>query len=416
MQKERRSTRRSAIAAVGLTALAIGVGVAGAAPGNLDTRFSQDGVAELDSGGSEFGQALAVQPDGKVIVAGFTSVGNNAVVYRLTPRGKLDPTFDGDGAKGIDSGDIEELYGAALQPDGKIVVVGRTGLNTSAVLYRLLPNGSLDPTFDGDGALGIDLGGEEIAMDVAVQPDGKLVVVGATSIGENVIVYRLNPNGSLDTTFDGDGIRGIDSGGFEFGHAVALQPDGKIVVVGQTSLNTMAVVYRLNPNGSFDTTFDGDGARGVDSGGFEAGYAVALQENGRIVVAGHTSVGHNGVLYRLMPNGALDPTFDGDGALGLDSGAFEETFALGIQKNGKIVVGGVTSSFNGDIVNGVVYRVNQNGSFDTRFDGDGQIEVTAGGFDRGLAIAMQSDGKILFAGTGSTQGNTNAVVARIKSR
>jgi uncharacterized delta-60 repeat protein len=415
MRKERRTKGRAVAAALGLATLAIGVGVAGAAPADLDLTFSGDGAAVLDAGADEGGFALAVQPDRKIVMVGRTSVNNDAAVFRLTRKGNLDSTFDGDGLKTIDSGDIEETYATAIQPDGKILVAGRTGLNTSAVVYRLNPNGSLDPTFDGDGARGFDLGGDEIALGVAVQTDGKIVFAGATSVNQDVAVWRVNSNGSPDLTFDGDGVRTIDSGGFELGQALAIQPDGKIVVVGSTSIGGNAAVYRLNPSGSLDPTFDGDGAKGIDSGGFEAGYAVAIQPDNKIVVAGHTSVGHNGALYRLNPNGSFDSSFDGDGALGLESGGFEEAMAVKIQPNGKIVVGGVTSSANGDIVDGVVYRVKPTGALDARFDGDGQLRVAAAGFERGQAIALQSDGKILFGGTGRDSiGNGNAVVVRLQ--
>jgi uncharacterized delta-60 repeat protein len=198
----------------------------------------------------------------------------------------------------------------------------------------------LDPTFHGDGIAILDSGGSEFARAVAVQPDGKIVVAGYTTVGLNAAVYRLNPDGTPDATFDGDGAVGIDSAGSEVANAVAVQPDGKIVVAGRTSVGNNAAVYRLNPNGSFDTTFDGDGAFGLDSGGFEEVYSVALQRNGKIVVPGWSSAGDTAVVYRLDPNGSPDPTFGDDGARTIAVDSFQAARAAAVQPDGGIVLAG----------------------------------------------------------------------------
>jgi uncharacterized delta-60 repeat protein len=410
MRKARRMKGRSAVAAMALATLGIGVSVAGAAADDLDKKFSRDGWTAINSGGAEVANALAIQPDGKIVVVGGTSVNDDAAVYRLKKNGGLDKTFDGDGAKGIDSGGAESGFATAVQPDGKIVVVGATTVGQDAAVYRLNSNGSLDRTFNGDGAMGINSGGLEIGRAVALQPDGKIVVVGSTSVGDNAAVYRVNPNGTLDPTFDGDGAKGIDSGAVEVGAAVALQPDGKIVVVGSTTVGGNVAVYRLNPSGSLDPTFDGDGAKGIDSGGFEDGFAVAIQPDGKIVVVGQTSVGNNAAVYRLNPNGSLDSSFDGDGAKGLDSGGDEFGFATAIQPNGKILVAGYTS--DGD--DAVLYRLNPNGSLDTRFGDQGERTLDVGDLQVAFAMALQSDGKIVVGGRTSDFLSSDALVARLK--
>jgi uncharacterized delta-60 repeat protein len=389
--------------------IALSAAAAGAAPATLDKTFDRDGWTAIDSGGGEVATAMVVQPDGKTIVAGGTTVGGNAAVYRLNVDGSLDRTFDGDGAVGIDSGGFEEATALALQSDGKIVVAGRTTVGGNAVVYRLLANGQLDPTFDGDGRVGIDSGGTEGATGVAVQPDGKIVVVGWTTVGSNAAVYRLNANGSFDTTFDGDGARGIDSGGDELATAVALQPNGKILVAGGTSIGENATLYRLNPNGSFDTTFDGDGALGIDSGGAEGAYAMALQPDGKIVLTGYSSIGGDAVVYRVNPNGSMDSTFDHDGAIGLDSGGGEVGYAVKVQPNGKIVVAGVTS--DGD--DAVLWRLKRDGSRDKRFDQDGELTLDVGGFNAAFALALTADGRIEVAGRAGAA-TEDAMVVRLK--
>jgi uncharacterized delta-60 repeat protein len=129
--------------------------------------------------------------------------------------------------------------------------------------------GDLDSSFGQDGRIALDSSGNEIANGVAIQPDGKIVVVGHTSVNKDVVVYRLNSDGSLDSTFDGDGAALIDSGASEFGYDVALQPDRRIVVAGSTSAKNAAVVYRLRSNGALDRSFGDGGERTIDVGGFQ---------------------------------------------------------------------------------------------------------------------------------------------------
>src|SRR5262249_28492849 len=214
--------RWAVLAAVTTAALALGAGTALASPSDLDPKFSQDGWTAINSGGNETGYATVVQPDGKILVAGASTVNDNAVVYRLNPDGSLDTTFDGDGALGIDTGGLDIVRAMALQPDGKIVVVGETSLNLDAAVYRLNPNGTFDTSFNG-GAVYLDSGHQERANAVAIQPDGKILVAGSTDIGYNAVVWRLNPNGTKDATFDADGAVAIDSGGSEVARALALQ-------------------------------------------------------------------------------------------------------------------------------------------------------------------------------------------------
>src|SRR4051812_9332866 len=197
-------TRRWIPAAVGLAALALGAATALARPADLDPSFSQDGWTRIDSGGDEIARATAIQPDGKIVVAGQTTVNGDAAVYRLGANGTPDATFDGDGARGLDLGGTEVATAATIQPDGKIVVAGFTSVNFDGAVWRLNPNGTLDTTFDGDGVKTVDSGHVERLRAIALQPDGKIVVAGSTDVGANAAVYRLNPNGTFDATFDGD--------------------------------------------------------------------------------------------------------------------------------------------------------------------------------------------------------------------
>jgi uncharacterized delta-60 repeat protein len=400
-----------AVGAATLALLALTAGAASAAPAALDKTFGHDGWIAIDSGGDETANGVAIQPDGKIVVAGGTTGTGDAAVYRLKADGSLDGSFDGDGTVAIDGGGSETATAVALQADGKIVVVGATDVNDDAVVSRLNPNGSPDKTFDGDGRVAIDGGAVESASAVAIQADGKIVVAGSTTVRANATVYRLNPNGSPDATFDGDGARVLNARGEDHAEAVAIQPDGGIVVAGSTTNGYDAVVWRLTPSGSFDPSFDRDGALTLDEGGAETASAIALQPDGKIVLAGASSIGGDALVYRLTPSGARDGSFGTDGAAALDSGGWNVGHAVTVQPNGKIVVGATSEDVEGN--HGVIYRLRSDGSRDRRFGLNGAVTPEAGGFDEVLALGLGADGRIVVGGHahGATQ---DALVLRLK--
>jgi uncharacterized delta-60 repeat protein len=296
---------------------------------------------------------------------------------------------------------------------GKSIFVGLTLLiilNFSASA-QLAP-GSLDPTFDGEGIVITSVTGfNDAARSVAVQSDGKIVVGGFYSASNEAdfVVVRYNPNGSLDTAFDGDGIAIVSIDVFDSAQCLTIQPDGKIVVAGNavntaTSFRGLALV-RLNPSGALDTTFDGDGKVTAPYGNFGFIRSVALQPDGKIVLAGNISDGvdSNSLFYRYNADGSPDTSFDGDGKAVVELSAFDDDMtAVAVQPDGKIVGGGfgilmrAPNVFEDDFM---VVRLNTNGSPDTSFDGDGRLNTPIGpNLDRALGMALQSDGKIVLSG------------------
>ncbi len=263
--------------------------------------------------------------------------------------GSLDPTFDNDGSLTTDFGTTnDQAFAVAVQPDGKIVVAGRAfiGGTTDFALARYNPDGSLDTSFDTDGKVTTDfLANNDIAQAVALQPDGKIVVAGFARVPgnrDNFALARYNPNGSLDTSFETDG-KVIPTFGSsdEEAFAVAVQADGKIVAAGIDSNADFALV-RLNQDGTLDTSFDTDGKvmTAFGSGGGEA-RAIALQADGKIVVAGFTALNIiDFALARYNPNGSLDTSFDIDGKVTYNSGATDLPYGVAVQPDGKIVVAG----------------------------------------------------------------------------
>jgi len=199
--------------------------------------------------GNELGYGIAVQRDGKIVVSGYYTNGASAdtALLRFDQNGVLDPSFDSDGiVSSTFSPDTDEALSLALQPDGKIVIAGciRNGAPNDFLLARYNENGSLDMAFAGTGFRIIPIGpAADIALSVAVQPDGKIVAAGFSSNGSNndFGVVRVNANGSMDNTFGGDGrVTTAFAVSTDSANAVAIQADGKIVVAGRAVIGSAA--------------------------------------------------------------------------------------------------------------------------------------------------------------------------------
>jgi uncharacterized delta-60 repeat protein len=282
---------------------------------------------------------VALQADGKIVAAGKTSVEARAAVVRTNADGTPDSGFGVNGVTTLEYGGTDSAQDVLIQPDGKIVTAGYGTALNSWVVTRLTPAGTPDPTFDGDGSAVLEFGGLDFAQEIALQGDGKLVIAGdAGGAGGGVAVARLNADGSPDTTFDGDGRRVLEPRSGDFAEGVLVQPDGKIVVTAEGQDNFL--VTRLNPNGSSDTAFDDDGTASIDFGGLDLASAAALQANGKIVVVGTTGIA--GAIARLQPGGAPDTTFRGTGKLTLSSG-FQALEAVTVQANGRLLLAGTNA-------------------------------------------------------------------------
>ena len=275
-------------------------------------------------------------------------------------------------------------------------------------LARYNTDGTLDTTFSGDGKVGTDFGGNIVAKAnaVAIQSDGKIVVAGETGNPINFdsyfVVARYNTDGTLDTTFSGNGW--VRTGSGNYAYALAIQPNGKLVAAG-SGWSCDFVLARYNTDGTPDTNFSGNGKVRTDftGGGLDYAYAVAVQTDGKIVAAGQTTNINNGDhdfgLVRYNSNGTLDTAFSGDGKVVTGFGAAENARALIIQPNGKLVAAGFrTNSSNSGIEDFALARYNSDGTLDTNFSGNGKTLTDFGGHDRAAALARQPDGKIVAAG------------------
>jgi uncharacterized delta-60 repeat protein len=429
-------TSIGAILALGLIlGLAFGLtrGVSYAADGDLDPSFSGDGLVNTNFYNTEDeARAVAIQADGKIVAVGTTHIGGTNYdfsVARYNPNGSLDNSFDGDGRITTNfwctlyCESDDGAYAVAIQPDGKIVVAGSAEWRDaySFAVARYNTDGSLDGTF-GPGPYGVygikivifgDFYSDvSVAHGVAIQGDGKIVLAGRSTNGggsTNFALARLNPDGSLDTTFDGDGMLTTNFfGGVDEGHAVAIY-GSTILVAGfaqVSGFNYDFALARYNPNGSFDTTFDGDGKVTTDFfGGDDGALSMALQPDGKIVAAGafySTGQGYDFGLARYLSNGALDTGFDNDGLQDINFvGGNGTEVALGVAVqpgDSKIVAVGYAPV--GGINDFALVRLNPDGSPDSTFGTGGKVNHDfGGGVAIGYGVAVQADGRIVSAGT-----------------
>jgi uncharacterized delta-60 repeat protein len=243
---------------------------------------------------------VLVLPNGRLIVAGFSGPeGGNIQAARLTAAGALDVSFGTNGVSGVDFGGDDFGLALARQADGRLLVAGRSTA-AGAVVARLRLNGALDPDFDADGRVTLPWGGGG-ATAVLVQPDQRIIVAGSGPGGETMKVTRLRPDGSPDPGFGTSGTATIDFGALEdLAGGAALQPDGRIVVAGYSQADEDVAVARLEPDGSLDAGFGAAGKRLVDFGAATFGNAVALQPDGRIVVAGQRTGADDFAVARLL--------------------------------------------------------------------------------------------------------------------
>jgi uncharacterized delta-60 repeat protein len=402
-------TRTAAGIAVLAGALSgVGVGVASAAPGDIDTTFGQNGAAVVDFGSAASISALATQGDGRVIGVGTqfnSSAVGTAEAVRLTTQGKLDPTYGSGGKAAFGATSLDEnATAAALQSDGKLVIAGDAALTTpgsgrDTLIGRLNTDGSPDATFGvagGNGLETLNFGADEYVRAMTLRPNGQIDLAGyqvVKSVFRQMIAQVNNPAGSADTTFQTNGLWtdpfnqstaygiALDTSSDtlhtaaetfasvgapndledtsvgpigSFTHPEGLPGDNRAAAVASLPDGSYLVAGSTNALGSSDMLVNlvgGTGAFGqndmvtVDLGGSDSASAMAVQPDGKIVLAGNTSTaGSNNqiAVVRLLPNGQLDTSFGKNGIAipNLSALGKPTADAVSLEPNGDIVVGG----------------------------------------------------------------------------
>ena len=379
-------------------------------PGDLDRTFDGDGKVITDFGRSEAAHGVAVQADGKVVAAGWTSTSDvlfapSFALARYNSNGSLDSGFGIGGKVVTDFGGPDDVANAvAVQGDGKIVVAGwatAPGVtwDTDVALARYNRDGSLDSTFGTSGKVATNIQRIDWARALAIQADGKIVAVGSTGASASwndpdFAVVRYNPNGSLDTSFGGAGyvITSLSTSR-DIAEAVLIQPDGKIVATGAANLNRSqgpeyTALVRYNPDGSLDGSFGRDGKAEEESGSW--GPSVAIQADGKLVVV-------YGGVARYDSNGSPDTGFGTNGKKILPD--FSPRVVL-VQPDRRLVVAGEFYPQNQNYPDFHVARLQPDGSIDASFGDGGQVNTDLGtnSYEDVQAAALQSNRRIVVAG------------------
>jgi uncharacterized delta-60 repeat protein len=423
-----RLSRAFTISVIMLVVLAGAKQLARGAPGDPDQTFGSGGHVFTDfSGNGDYGYAIALQPDGRMIVAGQSGVYPvfHAALARYNSNGQLDPTF-GAGGKVIAALDAggDGLSAIALQADGKIVAAGSVihdNWQLSFLLARFNPNGTLDTTFGNQGVVATNFGDSTAAANALVlQPDGRIVLAGVSGAGpyselNDFALARYNSNGSLDQSFGNGGkVKTHFPGVYNTGSratAAALQADGKLVVSGAYKNEATPRAFalaRYNTNGSLDTTFGSGGmvTTGMGSGDAIA-FSVALLSGGRIVTTGYLQVGHRNHDFALAcynSSATLDQSFGIGGRVTTDFfGATDDiAYGLAAQSDGKLVLAGRTGAYPS--FHFALARYTNQGQLDQTFGTGGKVSSMFDNSGQGYGVTIQRDGKILLAGISAPAG------------
>lgn len=420
-------------AAVGVLLLFIGVLVVQAAPGDRDPNFGLNGNVAVPGMTYGYAEAVALTPKGKILVGG--SQDSDFLIARLKKNGRQDKTFAKKAYITTDFGAIDTVSDLAVNPRGKFVAVGTSSAspNSSAIaVARYKPNGKLDPRFDGDGMKLIALNGTPNAASghgVVLTPDNKIVIVGqgSTEQGFAIILIRLNPDGSFDTSFDEDGIVITPLQSPLHKSAVTLTPAGQIVVAGTTYAEATGndfAAARYNSDGGLDVDFGSAGITSVDLGGDDHASAVAVTADGKIVIAGahyietdYDTLGDFAAVC-LTDKGLVDTSFGDNGRLITDflpeAASSEYASTILIDAQGRLLmVGSVFDEVAAGAGGFALARYTSAGVADASFGVQGQVTLKLGSRNgAGLDALLDPIGRIVVAGGGTISSEARPAVAR----
>lgn len=388
--------------------------------GTLDTSFGANGIVTTYLGQySGYNNAVAIQQDEKIVVVGsdnIDGVKSNFLIMRYDKYGKIDNSFGDKGIVSESFSNNNSCNDVEIQTDGKIVVVGdiasnNTGANKGMSILRFNTNGNLDKTFGFNGKETTNIGVYESASALAIQKDGKIVVAATTKLSADsdydFSVLRYNADGSLDKTFDKDGIvsNNVGLGNYNKATSIAIQPDEKIVIAGYSTGDSSSqfALVRYNKDGSLDNTFDLDGKVTTS---FERANtilnSILIQPNGKIIAAGYSySVGSyytTVAIAKYNIDGSLDTTFGDNGLINSFMSNLNKVNSIKLQADNKIIVGGETINYSNSDNGFILFRYNSDGSIDNSFASNG-ILTNYFKYDTAVQdIEIQSNGRIVVVG------------------
>jgi uncharacterized delta-60 repeat protein len=417
--------------------------------GNLDPTFNASGTPgfriDNSSGtpdGYEFATAMAFTSDGKILVAGRAENDAYFLITRYTMDGAIDGTF---GTGGIVKARSEENnsargYGMALQPDGKIVMAGWNWPSTiDFCVMRFNADGSFDNSFGTGGKVTTPIGsGNDEGTNVAIQSDGKIVVTGSSfnaSGNTDYVVIRYTSAGAVDSTFGTNGIVTTDINSYDIPEGIAINSTtGAITIAGTSNSNYSLLgnhhtgngdftVVRYTSSGALDGSFGTGGIATFDisSGSADAAHSLAVQPDGKLIVAGTTVRTVNNkdvVVIRLTTAGAPDASF-GTGGIAIENydgvNSDDDCRSVAVQSDGKIVIGGSVDAFpNTTGLNPIglmLMRFTTNGALDPSFNGDGKTAANIAWTDNDFGVAIALSGNRIYLAGSSGQPKDLAIAA-----
>ncbi|KIH81783.1 hypothetical protein [Pseudomonas batumici] len=375
------------------------------AAGDLDPSFGDEGKVLFTLAQGPFRGSSKLLNDGKILTAGFSA--NDVVLVRHLSNGEVDDSFGDHGIKRINliPGVPVVQAGLTLDSNGNALIFGSVGEPFEEILYfiRTLPDGKLDTTFGREGRVFIDLpAGSDVAHAVAIQPDGKIVLAARAERDFEVydeVLLRLDSKGHLDPTF---GRTGMVFVGKVYFSSVIVLPDGKLLLAG--SKNGVLLFARYLSDGQADASFGENGfvTLEIKSSTLAQFSGAMLQRDGKIVAVGYAFFEQKGfrpLTTRVSSDGSLDNTFN-HGAPAIIG--FEEhevqNMAVAIQLDDKIIAVG-QSLGSVETANFTLMRFLPNGALDTEFGSHGRLMTNLGGLDSARGVSLQSDGKIVVSGT-----------------
>lgn len=402
-------------------------GIIHAQPGSLDASFGNGGkvLTNIDQT-RNIANSILVQPDGKIVVVGYCTPVDYSGYFslvRYNSDGSLDDNFGlGGVVTTVINGNEDIAFSGVIQPDGKIIVAGYTwtGTDYDFAMIRYNSDGTGDMTFGVGGIITTDIDGRhDKANQIIIEPDGDIILIGYSGDAQyediDMAFAKFKSNGHLDQGYGNNGLIVIpvsEPGLTESARAATLQPDGKLVVVGYSdvfdpvnnSLNLIFSSIRLNDNGSLDQTFADNGILKMVVEKWAIGTAVAITNDGKILVLLETKITKYGTtdftLLRLNASGTVDTSFGTNGfrTISFDN-SDDSGSALLVQADQKILAAGYTAVNNGSTVDFALARFDMNGNLDNTFGNGGKVTIDfQGGLDFGAAIALQKNGKIVMAG------------------
>jgi uncharacterized delta-60 repeat protein len=405
--------------------------------GALDLNFNTTGIAtQAVTSSGNFITSVTPRISGtfsrtiKIIVSGYVNNGvkDEFLAVRFNNNGSADTSFGGSGVviTSLSAGN-DQAYGA-VEPGGALLLAGASVPDPSSCLTAFslarynASDGSLDTNFNGTGILVQPVGSLFAeAKSVAIQADGKIVVVGDCGLDcgnySGAALCRFNPDGTLDQGF-GSGGKIVATGNGSAANAVVIQPDGRIVIAGSATdaqNNSDVLVARFLANGTLDTSLATTGrvTTVVGTNGSSA-FGLALQSDGKIVVGTSCSLSGNDLaVLRYNSDGSLDSTWNGTGKMFTAVGSSGDTYTdLAIQADGKVVASGGSGFGSGAELS--MFRCNTNGSLDDSFGSFGRVGTSVGLISIGYGLALQKDSRILQTGTtvASIGSKANVVVVR----